>query len=646
MRIIMRTPIMRFLPLSLIAVATIVTATPGLAQQEQDPCPTCPPALEEGISPTSNNAPLELISISVDDTTGTGNGNGVAEPGETGIRVVATLRNTGTVAVTVTAQLRKRANTVAVLGRCAEFGVIPAGGSATASWRVVLFAEHPCGATADFRIRAFANFSGDRQRKEIETSIPTGNASVCAPPQPGVLYLKVDDLVTSGEYPVNLGGFNQEIEDDGRGRRIENTEEERLELEVFPTSTPRTRVFGWMEGDDRDLPYSAVGPNKVVRARFHLHNDSSTYGASNTNLVPNLRLRLGIRFVNNAICEIGHNPGQGDPGSAPLAREFRPVFGDRCNKTVYHVDLDPIDVPALANDPSQGIQRALEVFAPAPDFGYVSGRIVMSDSYIGVYPRPDVDDAPVKVYGSGGSTGASDFDNPSVLARRLSLNRSVLLGGGVAPLVENDPAIVVDRTPEGVTVNTSALGSDRIGLVAVDFTEGTQEDRANPSGRVRVEPGKLYVASYRVSSEGQSSNHPYLRFRARTAKFQWTYTLEVGGGKAVGSAQGRTLAQQMLPGTGSLHNESDGSGNWYRLYLPTPLDQRLRPEDDRARIEDRMPTFMSEPPPGNPNPSRRDLKVGFDIVDSLSATTGHESEAAINTRLNRIEIRRYNQPLE
>jgi hypothetical protein len=59
-----------------------------------------------------------------------------------------------------------------------------------------------------------------------------------------------------------------------------------------------------------------------------------------------------------------------------------------------------------------------------------------------------------------------------------------------------------------------------------------------------------------------------------------------------------------------------------------------------------MPTFMSEPPPGNPNPSRRDLKVGFDIVDSLSATTGHESEAAINTRLNRIEIRRYNQPLE
>jgi hypothetical protein len=406
-----------------------------------------------------------------------------------------------------------------------------------------------------------------------------------------------------------------------------------------------SRIFGNLESADTDMPYSSVGTNRFVRARYSIAYSGPGDSASSTayNLVPNFRLRAGMRFVHTTQLEVLHNSGTGDPAAANVARELGPSK-DIGAPSIYKVDYDPVDVPQVTGDPTQGIQRGFEAYAVAPDYTYVNGTLILTDSSIGHYPRPDLTATPVKTYATGGTAGNADFDNSSISRFSLGIDRDAALTQGIITgTLIPEPGMNATQSVNGVAINSTAVSASRIAVMAVDFLEGNNADRTNQAGRLRIAPDELYVLSFRVNSAGTTNLHPYLRFRARTAKFQWNTVLELGGARSVGSAQGQAIANQSLPGTGNQTPGTDANGTVYNLIMPTPLDTAIR-NDRTGTVTSRFPTLIAQPGPGVNSASFRDIKVGFDIVDSLSVLTGSENEAANNTTLNRVEIRKYTAP--
>jgi hypothetical protein len=156
------------------------------------------------------------------------------------------------------------------------------------------------------------------------------------------------------------------------------------------------------------------------------------------------------------------------------------------------------------------------------------------------------------------------------------------------------------------------------------------------------------MVSFRVNTAQNSNSVPYLRFRTRTAKFSWSSQLELNGARALDSTDGRTLLAQVLPGAGNgmaLNSDTrDNDGFWYNVIIPSPLDRRIRADRQtmgNETIAQLFPLLANEPGPGENAPSRRDILVGFDVVDTLSFGTQHTAEAADSIRLNRIEVRIY-----
>lgn len=470
----------------------------------------------------------------------------------------------------------------------------------------------------------------------------------CTSPDPGgtSYALSLSDFSPQGPFSENLGPLESTLAINNLGARIRNNNGLGfigLQVNAVATTGP-SRNFGVLENENFDLPYSAVGPNRVVRARYSIayagpgdSASSATFG-----LVPNFRLRAGMRFMHSTVLEVLHNAAPTDPKSQDIARELGPSK-DLGRPSIYKVDYDPARVPQVLNDPQQGIQRAFEVFAPTPDFHAVQGTLFLVDSSIGTYRRPDLLSTPQKVYGSGGQPGNSDFDNPTVLLSNFGGSRAVLFGELDPQARSPEPGLVMLRAPTGVTINTLNVDEERIGLALVDFLEGNLADQFNQTTRMRIAPEELYVATFRVRSSGNSEVHPYMRFRMRTLKFQWNLLLEINGARAVGSIAGQNLGVQVLPGLGNLLPGNTPDGHLYHLFMPTPMDSLIR-NDRTGSVAQRFPRITALPGPGSNESSLRDIKLGWDIIDSLSFGSKFENEAANNTTLNRIEIRRFTNP--
>jgi len=77
------------------------------------------------------------------------------------------------------------------------------------------------------------------------------------------------------------------------------------------------------------------------------------------------------------------------------------------------------------------------------------------------------------------------------------------------------------------------------------------------------------------------------------------------------------------------------------MHFHTPLDRKIRPEFAPAdTIETRMPILANQPGPGVNAPSRRDIILGADLVDTLSPSIVRDREKG-NFTIDRIEIREY-----
>jgi hypothetical protein len=180
--------------------------------------------------------------------------------------------------------------------------------------------------------------------------------------------------------------------------------------------------------------------------------------------------------------------------------------------------------------------------------------------------------------------------------------------GGSMPLPSID-----DSTTYGLMLDSTACADDDIAVAVAEIDPG-----ANLASRVRVEPGRQYRVRWHVVSPRAASLQAQLRLRVRTLRFAWSQKFELGGAWAAGPIN-NAIAQQALPGVGTANPDKRGDeipgvmdGGWYTMYFHGP---------------NVVPS--SQPGPGVPLASRRDLKCGVDIIDTISATPNAQQEDSL-----------------
>ena len=423
--------------------------------------------------------------------------------------------------------------------------------------------------------------------------------------EPTVLAERFDSFATADGWSAlgyNIPGFAA-IDHDAANSAIR----------AFVAADPnRFRLTGWITDSARQLPYSSVGAANVVRAKFFVYT-TGQQNPSLLNTIPNMRLRVANRFAVNSMLEV-FNHLNSDPATDPFARELRPS-SDPARPSLYRVDHVPVHVPFLAdNAGTEGVSRGFEAYSTDPqDNGYVA----LAESHIGTYPAWVLDEAVGDArewFTTAGDAGGLRLSLPGA-----SLSIMSLLPGanpGDFPVAETDPATsepVHSESSVGVTLDTTAVPPNVIGVAIRDFTAGTDRTKF-----LRVEEGIQYRIRYHLTSTQQSNRNAQVRLRARTVRFSWAQKVEVGGAYAAGVAN-NTIAQQALPGVGSLNPDKIASedGGWYTMVFHSPLNGDIRPESG-GTLGLRMPNLSTQPGPGVNADSRRDLRLGLDLIDTLS----------------------------
>ena len=148
----------------------------------------------------------------------------------------------------------------------------------------------------------------------------------------------------------------------------------------------------------------------------------------------------------------------------------------------------------------------------------------------------------------------------------------------------------------------------------------------------RVEAGKLYRLKFHVMSVQNANRNCQLRMRVRTVKFSWTQKYEVGGAFPTNSVESQSIAQQALPGKGTMNPDKTGAelpglldGGCYCVYFSPP---------------NVIPS--AEPGYGVDAPSVRDIRCGFDLLDTLSGGTNAVLEGG-HFVLDQIEVMEFDQ---
>lgn len=158
-----------------------------------------------------------------------------------------------------------------------------------------------------------------------------------------------------------------------------------------------------------------------------------------------------------------------------------------------------------------------------------------------------------------------------------------------------------------------------------------------------MEENKLYKVRFHATSTRSASTNAHVRFRSRSVKFGWNTMLIVGGALGAG-AENNTIAQQYLPGVGSLNPDKLGNenGGWYTLLIHSPLNRDIRSDrgGHSAPLSETMPTLASQPGTGVNASSRRDLMLGLDLIDTFSGGPQGFPEQG-DVTLDRIEVQQF-----
>lgn len=411
-----------------------------------------------------------------------------------------------------------------------------------------------------------------------------------------------------------------------------------------PVLVRRTGVYS---DQSTVLPYSEIGPDRYVRAKFAIYRANQA-NPNDPNQVPNFTIRAATRFAHSSLLEVFHHL-VADKSANRALHETMPS-ADPERPSVYTVDFDPLDVPALVNTPGEGVMRAFEAYCIEPQ---ENGEIALAESSIGTYPvsaLPDLDTTDVlkKVYAPG-LNDAGDLRSyaPGADQRSLVFIQSIFEGfPHLSDTTDTSPPLYFEAGlnstthAPGVTLDTSNIPPNRVGVATREFFPG--DDPTAPN-YVRIEPGRQYKIRWHLTSTRPANRQAMIRLRTRTLKWGWSHKTEIGGAYAAGPTN-NLIAQQSLPGVGTMNPDQrtpGENGGWYTTLFHVPLDPAIRPEfPSDAPLAVRMPLLTSQPGPGENAYSLLDLKFGMDIIDTLSVGADNELEQG-QVILDRIEVRSY-----
>jgi N-acetylmuramoyl-L-alanine amidase len=431
--------------------------------------------------------------------------------------------------------------------------------------------------------------------------------------------------------PNSMGWAPFQADVPGLQQSTHSTAQQALLATVFADPQNRFRLSGWFTNDDSNrLPVQSTLNGQWVRAKFSVYLSGTTLQNA-----PQIRMRVSNRFAINSMLEVTpFVPGDSEQNT--LAADFSPSF-DANNPSVYRVDMAPILVPFLINNPAtEGYLRGVEILATEPNH---RGTLHLTDSSIATYAPPALNTANrIKQY----LPERGDF--ASVFANRLKYQIAPDFSSFSEDLSEPRPIITFGAN-QGINLDTSIIPASRTGLALADLITGAAED-SNPALRARVEENRIYAIRFHATSNLPSTNQAQIRFRARTAKFAWSQKLELGGAWAIGtnSAGGNAaIAQQALPGVGSLNpvQRTPGSnGGWYTMVMHSPLNREIRGDfPNRPPLTTSMPNLATQDAPGQNNGRpRRDINLGIDILDSISFGGPNQALEQGQVLLDQVEI--------
>lgn len=445
-----------------------------------------------------------------------------------------------------------------------------------------------------------------------------------------------DDTLTSGIEPgwALLGQNNPGL---AWPSYDEATGHFRANVEADPAA--RTRIAGLMTNRPNWLPYSSVGSDNYVRAKFYVYTGGQTNPAD-TNEIPNVKLRVSNRFAVSAMLELMHHQSV-DPGNQPYAGELRPST-DPANPSLYRVDFDPVDVPYLATSTTnEGISRGFEAYCFEPQ---ENGYIALAESHIEAYPRallPDSNDPStlMQVFApTATDAGSLHLANPQSEMKNVNWTNPTYEGDTAQDDPSNSPMAIHTEGPFGVTVDSTNVEEYAVAFMQRDFYPG-----ANQAARPRVQPAKQYKARFHVTSTQFTDRQAWVSMRSRTIKFGWVYQLLLTGTYTTNGIPNQTITKQALPGIGNLNPDKIGNenGGWYTVHMHTPLSPDIRAEaPEGTPLEQMMPLLTSLPGPGSSSVSRRDIRLGIQLMDSPGLGANQKLEKG-NFTVDRIELRQY-----
>jgi hypothetical protein len=285
--------------------------------------------------------------------------------------------------------------------------------------------------------------------------------------------------------------------------------------------------------------------------------------------------------------------------------------------------MSPVPVPYLeANKHFEGFMRRFDLCAlDAID----QGCIACAEAIIGHYPRSAVDSVETTLQ----TYVASDLTTYTSVEQQ-ALNYDYSGGGseGSYPVLDFNPANVGQFSNGGITLDTSNVASlPIIGVLQRDYNPdaGTGNLAAHP----RVEANKQYKVRFHITSTQQTNQQAAVWCRIRSIKFGWSYKLELAGGFSTGGSfaspgANNIIAQQTSPGIGCLNPDqkvAGENGGWYTGMMHTPMSADIRSDyPDGTPLSTSMPMISGQAGPGVSVDSRRDIRVGTTLVDSLDIT--------------------------
>jgi len=478
------------------------------------------------------------------------------------------------------------------------------------------------------------------------TDWPNGNTSpLCVP-------LAIEQVTLTHQTDLGLqSGWVSSGVDSGPEYTLDPTTPDDVDITknsaelsvIVRPSVGRFRIAGWHNSSI--LSMDAIGHDNIVRGKFYIY--ASNPSTDPVNKVPNFRIRLENEGAVLASCsyaysQTGNGGGELDTREPfyqalnnPAAEEragvsLRPS-GQELKPSLYRLDFFPVDTPSVADSNLGATFESYASQAPA------DGTLSLTELTTAIYPLEVSEASEQTLY---------VYHNYSPLDNQIVSNTPWEITQGGQFNVENDfqagrlqtldipgevpdsSLAIVDDTAlhHGTVIDTTNVPTDRFGvgiwtLRSNDFTQTP-----------RIEPNKIYLASFVVSSDlPTSSTDPGttvqsgMSFQIQTGLGAVTSRLELAGpvNASTPDSAAKRITGEALPGIGCQNERpfldlpgpvedaflSGEDGGVYNVVMSTPMDPDIRPDTNGD-----LGALANEPGPGVDADSARDISIGINVI--------------------------------